>query len=114
MDEILRLIMADDGFNQFKEQGFIVDEHKETPMRINYSFYEDLSNNKIMDLGEFDERIEIYHGTIDDTAPYKDVVEFANKNPNTTLHSLENENHKYTIPVLLQFSQEVANLIYQH
>lgn len=109
MDEIFKTNLASAEFEQFKKLGYGINHHKADDMRINYSFYEELENNKILDLGEYDEKILIYHGMIDDTAPYEDSFEFANKNKNTNLISLENENHRYSREVLERFCQEVAD-----
>ena len=109
MDKILKIIMGDVGFKIFESQGFVVDDHKETPMRINYSLYEEFCANRIMDNPNYDDSILIYHGNIDDTAPYEDSVEFASLNANTTLVTLENENHKFSLEALDKFSIEVAD-----
>ena len=108
MDEILKNIIGKEGFEFFKNQGFVINDMKEPHMRINFSFYEELANNRVFDNPLYDEKILIYHGMVDDTAPYKDSVEFANLNPNTTLVSYENENHRFSEEILDQFSIEVA------
>ena len=109
MDEILKDIIGPKYFDFFKNQGYVVDEKKETPMRINFSFYEELAENRVMDNPKYDEDIRIYHGTVDDTAPYKDSVELANLNESVTLITYENENHKLSSAILDEFSEDVAN-----
>ncbi len=109
MDTILKSIMGEDGFKLFNYQGYVEDNSKDTPMRINLSFYEELTNNRIMDNPNYDENILIYHGTIDDTAPYEDSLKFASQNANTTLVTLENENHRLSEGALHKLSAEVAD-----
>ena len=109
MDEILSKNLTGEEFEVFKKQGYAIDDHKSTPMRINFSFYEDLIKHRIMDNPKYEDKILIYHGTIDDTAPYEDSKTLADMNENITLVSLENENHKFSIDVLDRFSEEVAN-----
>ncbi len=109
MDEILKNIIGPEGFEFFKKQGFVINDRKEPHMRINFNLYEELAKNRVFDDPYYDEKILIYHGTIDDTAPYEDSAEFAELNANTTLISLENENHKFSEEVLEQFGAEVAD-----
>ncbi len=109
MDEILKTIIGQEMFEFFKKQGFGVNDKKDTPMRINFSFYEELSENRVMDNPKYDEEIRIYHGNIDDTAPYKDSAELASLNENITLITYENENHKFSSEILNEFSEDVAN-----
>lgn len=107
MDSILKSFMTDNEFEYFKNQGYVINNFKEDGMRINFSFYEELANNLLMDYS-YEEEILLYHGTIDDTAPYKDSVDFSNKNKNVILHTFPNENHKFSMEILEQFSEEVS------
>ena len=61
-----------------------------------------------MDNPLYEEKMLIFHGTIDDTAPYEDVVEFANMNKNVTLISLKDENHRYSQEELERFCKEIS------
>lgn len=109
MDEILKRMLGPELFEYFKNQGYGVDNNKEIPMRINYSFYEELANNKVMDNPKYDEIIRIYHGNVDDTAPYEDSVELSNLNENMTLTTYDGENHRFSSKILNEFSEDVAN-----
>ena len=114
MDKIFKAHLAGEEFDEFKKQGYGINHHKADDMRINYSFYEELEKNKIFDLGEYEEKILIYHGTLDDTAPYEDSLEFANQNKNTKLISLKNENHRYSIEALNKFCKNAAKYFFEN
>ena len=108
MAEIVKKLYPDEEFEDFKAKGYTVNNWKETPMFINYSFYEEIEKTKIMDDPIFDEHILLFHGTADDLAPYQDSKEFADLNKNTTLISLENENHSFTLDCLAKVSEKIA------
>ena len=108
MDEILRNNLTDSEFEEFKSKGYAYDNNKVEGMKIPFPLYEELANKRIMDDPLYEEKILIFHGTVDDTAPYEDVVEFANMNKNVTLISLKDENHRYSQEGLERFCKEIS------
>ena len=108
MDEILELFMANINIEEIKKYGYILDKSDKKSMKIKYEFYEELKENRISQLGEYKEKMLIYHGTIDDTAPCKDTIEFANNNKNVKLVLFENESHRFSMEKLLQADKEIA------
>lgn len=111
MDEILVNTLIDDDYEKFKEKRYSVRYKKETPMIVTYGFYEDLMENKIFDLGKYDEKMLIYHAIDDDTAPCEDTQRFANENPNSKLILLKNEFHRFTFKKLDELHVEMVNWI---
>lgn len=108
MDEILELFMANTNIEEIKKHGYILDKPDKKPMEIKYDFYEELKENRISQLGEYKEKMLIYHGTADDVAPCEDTIEFAKKNKNVKLVLFENELHKFNIEKLEQANAEIA------
>ena len=113
MDEILKNSLASEEFEFFKRQGFGYDKNTQKKMKINFSFFEELENNQIMDSPNYNEKILIYHGTIDNVAPFEDSKEFADINENTTLVPLEGEQHSLSKEGLERFCDEVVKYILQ-
>lgn len=110
MDEIFKHCLIEENFSIFKEKGYTI-RHRKTPMKVKYEFYEELKNNRIFDLGEYTEEMLIYHGTLDDTAPYIDTQKFTINNRNTKLVSLENESHKIGFEKLKEIHENIAEYI---
>lgn len=108
MDKILEMFMANTDIEDIKKNGYILNSEDKKPMKIKYDFYEELKENSISELGAYNEKMLIYHGTIDDTAPCEDTVEFANNNKNVKLVLFENELHKFSMQKLIQADREIA------
>lgn len=111
MDEILINELIDDDFETFKKQGYSIRYKKETPMTVRYQFYENLKNNRIFDLGMYREKMLIYHGLEDDTAPYEDTKLFADLNSGIKLISLENEGHRFRFNLLEELNNDMVNWV---
>ena len=111
MAEIFQNALAGEHFEEFKEQGYGVFQNAPDNMIIHYALYQELENNKVSNLGTFEETIHIYHGNLDNTAPFADSEEFAKNNPHTTLTTLENEKHAYTPEGLTHLCEEMIRLI---
>ena len=111
MDEILKYSLTSEEFEFFKKQGFGFDKNIQKKMKINFSFYEELENNRIMDNPKYNDDILLYHGTIDELAPFKDSKEFADLNDNTTLVPLEGEHHSFSQTGLKRFCDEVTEYL---
>ncbi len=109
MADIFKNSLAQEGFDSFQEKGYCVNRHKANEMVIHYALYEELEKHPIASLGEYDEKIHIYHGVLDDVAPFQDSKDFAEKNVNTTLTPLENEKHSYTEEGLAKLCEEIIN-----
>ena len=108
MDEILKMFMANTDIEVIKKNGYVFDSKDKKPMKVYYEFYEELKENRISQLGEYKEKMLIYHGTIDDTAPCKDTIEFANNNKNVKLVLFDNESHNFSMAKMLQVDKEIA------
>ena len=68
--------------------------NRNVPMKLFYAFYRELTENKILEQGEYKEDILILHGTNDNKALFEDVVEFTNKNKKIQLYAFEGEAHR--------------------
>ena len=94
MDEIFKDTLLREPFEKFKEKkvttlGF------ERKIMISYKFYEDLVNNKIIDLYNNNQHILIIQGTEDDVAPIKDTKEFLSLDPeNIELYEIVGADHR--------------------
>lgn len=108
MDEILKNCLIEDSFEIFSKNGYTV-RHRKSPMKVKFEFYEAIKENTIEKLGEFNEKILVYHGNIDDTAPFEDIKEFCDRNKNTSLIEIENESHKLSMNNLKKIYREAAN-----
>ena len=107
MHEIFKNCLIEDEFSVFKNNGYTI-RHRKTPMKVKYDFYLELENNKIFDLGEYKEKMLIYHGMIDDTAPCEDVERFAANNKNVKLVLLKNESHRISMEKIKRINVEIA------
>ena len=96
MDEVFKQCLIEESFQDFKNRGYTI-RHWKTPMKVKYEFYEELKRNRIFEMGEFKEKILIFHGKEDDTALYKDSEEFSNKNLNVKLLLIEKESHRMSM-----------------
>lgn len=66
----------------------------ERKIKINKSFYEQLENNKIMNLYNKKKEILIIQGDKDNVAPIKDTINFVNKKQNIKLKVLQGADHR--------------------
>ena len=64
MGEIMKNAFPKEAFREFKEKGFGIVGDRNTPMKVLYNFYKDLTKNKVQDLGVYSEKINIYHGSV--------------------------------------------------
>ena len=80
--------------NDFKTQGFI-DSGFERKIRLPYSFYTELKEQKDLLNKDFERQIHIFHGDMDDIVPLEVVSNFANKNRNSTLFVIKGAGHRF-------------------
>jgi len=76
MDKVFREKLLEEDIDVFKDRGYTI-KNKNKLMKIYYSFYESLVNEKITaDNIEKNRNIVIFHGTNDDVALFDDLKEY--------------------------------------
>lgn len=105
MDEILIKEIVDDT-NVFKNKGYIIAGY-ERKLKVNYSLYEELLNNKLTTLNTLGYNILIIHGDADTTAPTTDAINFAKHN-NLKINLVKNADHRFKKPGELETVIELA------
>ncbi len=94
MDEILRENIFKDEFIKFEKEGKLNFGFKRA-IDVPYVFYEDLTKNKVLDLFNLDQKINIIQGNKDEIAPIKDTYEFKQKsNDLISIEEIEGANHR--------------------
>lgn len=94
MDEILKNTLLRESFDNFKRNKLTKLGFRRI-MNVPYDFYEELKENKILELYENEQKIFIIQGTEDDVAPIKDTMELRalDKN-NITLYEIKGADHR--------------------
>lgn len=110
MDEILKENILKEDFKTFENEGKIKFGY-ERPFILDYSFYESLTENKILDLFKLNQKVNIIQGNQDDIAPIKDTYEFKQKNSELILiEEIEGADHRMKNPGDLE---QVINFVKQ-
>lgn len=70
----------------------------ERPLRLPYTFFEDLAAQELLGENQVDAPVLIIHGDADDTVPLSDVQAFVKTQKRVTLEILHGANHRFKNP----------------
>lgn len=97
MDKILLDEIIQENTELFQKQGYVIVGY-ERELKVNYSFYQELVSNQIMDFDfSVNPNILIIHGDADGTAPIEDSIAFC-KRFNIPIKVIKGADHRFKKP----------------